>query len=50
MLGDLEGVEHHLTRGIKAVQSIDLWSASGRDLALRLLWPEGVTILRFDDH
>jgi hypothetical protein len=35
MLGDLEGTEHHLTRGIADVKSVDLWSDDGCDLASR---------------
>jgi hypothetical protein len=50
MLGDLEGTEHHLTRGIADVRSVDISSTEdGRDLALRIERSDGATILKFDD-
>lgn len=50
MLGDLEGTDHHLTRGISDVRTVDIWSAAdGHDLALRVERAKGETILRFLD-
>jgi len=50
MLGDSEGTEHHLTRGIMNVRVIDiLRDYDGRDRAVRFERPDGVTILRFSD-
>lgn len=51
MLGDLEGTEHHLTRGISHVHHIELVSSpQGRDLSLRVRRIDGATTLRFFDN
>jgi len=47
MLGDLNGTEHHFTRGIPNVTGIDVLSVDGRDAALRIQREDGQTILRF---
>jgi hypothetical protein len=50
MLGDLNGADRHMTRGISDVQLIDLWTTvSGRDIAIRFEREDGVTLLRFTD-
>jgi hypothetical protein len=50
MLGDLNGTERHMTRGINDVQLIDLWtSETGDDIAIRFEREDGVTLLRFTD-
>lgn len=49
MLGDVEGTERHLTRGIADVKSVDvLREASGRDHALRIAHGRGQTLLTFE--
>lgn len=48
MFGDLGGLNHHLTRGIGGVSSIDvLRDEEGRDLALRIAHGAGQTLLTF---
>ncbi len=50
MLGDLEGAQRHLTRGIADVSSVDiLRDAWGRDRVLRVAHGEGQTLLTLEN-